>query len=162
MLTQALSMNENLQQLIADDHSRLREQIDHLTSTTIKDVDARLELFEEVSSRLYAHERAEQSTLYSEMKVYDEAKPIALLAEEQERIVRILAVELRDVKLDDELWLPKMLAIHMLTQQHMALEEQTILPLANQIFDDATMNRLSMDFKKTHKEYLEKPPTISD
>ena len=56
------------------------------------------------------------------------------------------------MKLDDELWLPKFLALQGLILQHMSFEEDSIMPLAKQMLDQATINRLGIDFERHEKE----------
>ncbi|WP_400207840.1 hemerythrin domain-containing protein [Candidatus Methanomassiliicoccus intestinalis] len=153
-------MKMSLEQMIIEDHNLLRDGMDALASTSIADVDERLELYPEIFSRLYAHEKSEQATIHSQMKMYDETKPLALVAEEQERVARILAVELKDTTLDDEIWLPKLLTLQGLLQQHMSFEEETIIPIAKQILDQGTMNRLGIDFEREQKEALKNAQVI--
>lgn len=98
-------MKRSLEQMIEEDHDLLRNGMEAVADTSIEDVDERLEMFAEIESRLFAHEKAEQETIHAQMKLYDETKPLALLAEEQERIAKVLTIELQNVKLDDELWL---------------------------------------------------------
>lgn len=143
--------------MITEDHTLLRERMDLLSSTTQEDIDRRLELFPDIISRLYAHEKAEQASIHAQMKMYSETKPLALLAEEQERIARVLAVELREVNFEDELWLPKFVALQALVEQHMSVEEQTIMPMAKEMLDEGTMNRLGIDFEREQKEALADP-----
>lgn len=145
-------MKMSLEQMIEEDHNLLRSGMDAVADTSIEDVDERLEMFAEIASRLFAHEKAEQETIHAQMKMYDETKPLALLAEEQERVARVLAVELKDVKLDDELWLPKFLALQGLLLQHMSFEEDSIMPLAKKMLDQGTINRLGIDFERHEKE----------
>ncbi len=138
--------------MIEEDHDLLRNGMEAVADTSIEDVDERLEMFAEIESRLFAHEKAEQETIHAQMKLYDETKPLALLAEEQERIAKVLTIELQNVKLDDELWLPKFLALQGLILQHMSFEEDSIMPLAKQMLDQATINRLGIDFERHEKE----------
>ena len=138
--------------MIEEDHDLLRNGMEAVADTSIEDVDERLEMFAEIESRLFAHEKAEQETIHAQMKLYDETKPLALLAEEQERIAQVLTIELQNVKLDDELWLPKFLALQGLILQHMSFEEDSIMPLAKQMLDQATINRLGIDFERHEKE----------
>ncbi|AGN26725.1 hemerythrin domain-containing protein [Candidatus Methanomassiliicoccus intestinalis] len=145
-------MKRSLEQMIEEDHDLLRNGMEAVADTSIEDVDERLEMFAEIESRLFAHEKAEQETIHAQMKLYDETKPLALLAEEQERIAKVLTIELQNVKLDDELWLPKFLALQGLILQHMSFEEDSIMPLAKQMLDQATINRLGIDFERHEKE----------
>ena len=145
-------MKRSLEQMIEEDHDLLRNGMEAVPDTSIEDVDERLEMFAEIESRLFAHEKAEQETIHAQMKLYDETKPLALLAEEQERIAKVLTIELQNVKLDDELWLPKFLALQGLILQHMSFEEDSIMPLAKQMLDQATINRLGIDFERHEKE----------
>ena len=75
-------------------------------------------------------------------------------------MARILAVELKDTTLDDEIWLPKLLTLQGLLQQHMSFEEETIIPIAKQILDQGTMNRLGIDFEREQKEALKNAQVI--
>lgn len=145
-------MKRSLEQMIEEDHDLLRNGMEAVADTSIEDVDERLEMFAEIESRLFAHEKAEQETIHAQMKLYDETKPLALLAEEQERIAKVLTIELQNVKLDDELWLPKFLALQGLILQHMSFEEDSIMPLAKQMLDQATINSLGIDFERHEKE----------
>ena len=145
-------MKRSLEQMIEEDHDLLRNGMEAVADTSIEDVDERLEMFAEIESSLFAHEKAEQETIHAQMKLYDETKPLALLAEEQERIAKVLTIELQNVKLDDELWLPKFLALQGLILQHMSFEEDSIMPLAKQMLDQATINRLGIDFERHEKE----------
>ena len=145
-------MKRSLEQMIEEDHDLLRNGMEAVADTSIEDVDERLEMFAVIESRLFAHEKAEQETIHAQMKLYDETKPLALLAEEQERIAKVLTIELQNVKLDDELWLPKFLALQGLILQHMSFEEDSIMPLAKQMLDQATINRLGIDFERHEKE----------
>ena len=58
--------------MIEEDHDLLRNGMEAVADTSIEDVDERLEMFAEIESRLFAHEKAEQETIHAQMKLYDE------------------------------------------------------------------------------------------
>ena len=53
-------MKRSLEQMIEEDHDLLRNGMEAVADTSIEDVDERLEMFAEIESRLFAHEKAEQ------------------------------------------------------------------------------------------------------
>ena len=79
-----------------------------LSDSGIEDVDVRIEVFPDLQMRVDVHAKAEERTLYHALREEDDTKELALEAIEHHRVARVLMVELRNIRVDDELWLPKM------------------------------------------------------
>jgi hypothetical protein len=143
-----------LEDRITEEHREFRKMLVLLNDTGAEDVDERLEVYADLMMRVDAHEKAEERTLYTEMKKDDDLKELALESIEEHRVSRILMVELRNVGLDDELWLPKIRMISSLLEAHMNKEEELVLPAATEALEEAVMKDITTRYGELQKQIL--------
>ncbi|WP_019177355.1 hemerythrin domain-containing protein [Methanomassiliicoccus luminyensis] len=148
----------NLEERIVAEHNEYRKMLEKLTQTGIEDADLRMEVYADLSMRVEAHERAEAQTLHAAIMKEEDVRirEIAMESLEQERIIRLLLVELRKIGVDDELWMPKLRVLKSIIENHFMVEEGLVIPAAKDLLDKQTMDRLSDEYEGRVKEGLMK------
>ena len=129
-----------------------------LSDSGIEDVDVRIEVFPDLQMRVDVHAKAEERTLYQALREEDDTKELALEAIEHHRVARVLMVELRNIRVDDELWLPKMRMIRSVLEGHFIFEEEVIIPVAMDVVG-SPMDDWETKFMGIEKELLRNIPS---
>lgn len=139
--------------VIRSEHEEFMKMLAQLSDSGIEDADVRIEVYPDLMMRIDVHAKAEEQTLYQALKEDDDTKELALEAIEHHRVARVLMVELRNIKVDDQLWLPKMRMIRSIVEGHFIFEEEVIIPVAMGTIGDR-MSDWETVFLNKEKEIL--------
>ncbi len=148
----------SLVDMIRSEHEEFMKMLAQLSDSGIEDVDVRIEVFPDLQMRVDIHAKAEERTLYHALREEDDTKELALEAIEHHRVARVLMVELRNIRVDDELWLPKMRMIRSVLEGHFIFEEEVIIPVAMDVVG-SSMDEWETKFMGIEKELLRNIPS---
>ncbi len=144
----------NIVDRLKDEHRVIQSMLNDLLKGPIEDSERYSRSFIEIMSRLEAHERGEESTIYQELSTDIQVRPIALQAMEEHKLIRQLMKDLADVEITEEVWIPKLVVANNLISLHVQIEEGNVLELVQQSFDDAKKEELDKRFVEEEEKLL--------
>lgn len=118
--------------LIRQQHQESRELFDRLLAGNKR---GREKIFDQLLVALATHFEAEEKVFYPAMKKRDTQELLFESAEEHLSAKRLLA-DLVDCDPGDETYKAKVEVLRRQIEEHIAVEEQRVLPIAEQMFDD--------------------------
>jgi hypothetical protein len=128
--------------LLKKDHTKVKELLAELESTTERGVQTRQRLFAEIKAELTVHETIEEEIFYPELKAHPKAKDLVLEAYEEHNVVDTLMGELSSLSVEDETWGAKAKVMQENLEHHIEEEEGELFDKAEQVFDDAELEDL--------------------
>jgi hemerythrin superfamily protein len=150
---------------LREDHARLRDLFEKLTSSGTVSVAAEEGVFVEIATLLRTHARVEQEIFY--LAVADSAKvrrspEIALIDEalDDHRELETLIAELVDMRPGDDEWETKLRELRETVDDHVEMEETKLFPFAERLLDEAELERLG-DELDVMKEDLVGPADVA-
>ena len=150
---------------LREDHARVRDLFDKLTSSGTVSVDAEEGVFVEIATALRAHARIEEEIFYLAVaKAVNRVKSpeIGLLEEaiDDHREVDALITELMDMRPGDDEWETKLRELREAVDEHIEMEENKMFPLAERLLDESDLERIG-DELDVMKEDLLGPADIA-
>jgi hypothetical protein len=145
----------NIVDRLKEEHVEILASLNELLSSPIDDVEKYSKAYLEVMMRIDAHERGEEQTIYQALLVDMEVRPIALQASEEHRVVRQLLKDLADVEVTEEVWLPRLVVANNMIALHVQIEEGNVLPLVQELFDDAQKEAFDKEFDVAAQRVLQ-------
>jgi len=138
------------------DHEEIQTAFADMLNSDIDDVESYGRKFIDLMIQLEGHERAEEQTIYAQLQTDLDIRPIALQAMEEHRISRMLMRDLSDVKIIEEVWLPKLVVVNNIVSLHIQIEEGNVIPLLEHLFDNSAREKLDRDFDLIQKSTAHK------
>jgi hemerythrin superfamily protein len=150
---------------LREDHARVRDLFDKLSSSGTVSVDAEEGVFVEIAALLRAHARIEEEIFYLALaKAANNVRSpqIGLLDEaiDDHRDVDALITELMDMRPGDDEWETKLRELRDAVEAHVEMEENKMFPLAEHLLDEADLERIA-DELDVMKEDLLGPADIA-
>lgn len=145
----------NIVDRLKEEHVEILASMNELLSSPIDDAERYSKAYLEVMMRIDAHERGEEQTIYQALSSDIEVRPIALQAMEEHRVVRQLLKDLADVEITEEVWLPRLVVANNMIALHVQIEEGNVLPLVQELFDDAQKEQFDMEFAAAEQRILQ-------
>lgn len=124
---------EDIITLILRDHQPIKELIEVLKDPD-ESIDKKRPAFAEFEKKLLTHAKAEQETLYMEMKEQDETRVEAMEGDVEHSLAEQLIQEL-DSTSDDDLWMAKVKVLAEVVEHHVDEEEKEVLKEARKNID---------------------------
>ncbi|MBI0583143.1 MAG: hemerythrin domain-containing protein [Methanomassiliicoccus sp.] len=137
----------NIVDRLMDDHREIMSMLTDLLNGPIDDAEKYSKKYIEMMSRIEAHERGEERTVYETLSSDLEVRPIALQAMEEHRLVRQLLRELADVEITEEVWLPRLVVANNIIALHVQIEEGNVLPLIQESLNESQREDLDRRFQ---------------
>jgi hemerythrin-like domain-containing protein len=144
----------NIVDRLKDEHRVMQGMLNDLLRGPIEDSENYSRSYIELISRLEAHERGEENTIYRELSNDLQVRPIALQAMEEHKLIRQVMKDLADVEITEEVWIPKLVVANNLISLHVQIEEGNVLDLVQQSFDDAQKEELDKKFVEEEEKLL--------
>lgn len=145
----------NIVERLKQEHVEIMASMNELLSSPIDDAEKYSRAFLEVMMRIDAHERGEEQTIYQALLADQEVRPIALQSMEEHRVVRQLLKDLADVEITEEVWLPRLVVANNMIALHVQIEEGNVLPLVQELFDDAQKEMFDKEFATAEERILQ-------
>lgn len=136
----------NIVDRLKEEHREILTLLNDLLMASMDDTEAYSMRYLDLMTRVEAHERGEERTIYNALSADLEERPIALQAMEEHRLIRDLLRDLADVKITDERWLPKLVVANNVISLHIQIEEGNVLTLVQSTFSDGDRERFDRDF----------------
>ncbi|MDW5563519.1 MAG: hemerythrin domain-containing protein [Methanomassiliicoccus sp.] len=144
----------NIVDRLKEEHRVIQSMMNDLLRGPIEDSEAYSKSYIELISRLEAHERGEENTIYRELSADLTIRPLALQAMEEHRLIRQVMRDLADVEITEEVWIPRLVVANNLVSLHVQIEEGNVLELVQQSFDDAQKEDLDRRFVEEEEKLL--------
>jgi hemerythrin superfamily protein len=144
----------NIVERLKEEHKVIQGMMNDLLRGPIEDAESYSKSFIELMSRLEAHERGEENTIYRELSAELQVRPIALQAMEEHKLIRQVMKDLADVEITEEVWIPKLVVANNLISLHVQIEEGNVLELVQQSYDDAQKEEFDKRFVEEEEKLL--------
>ncbi len=128
--------------LLRDDHREIKRLLAELEPTSVDDVNARRDAFEDVRRALTVHEVIEEEIFYPTLKQHPKAKDIVLEGYEEHDVVNTIMGQLESLPYDDESWGPTAKVMTENLEHHIEEEEGEMFRDARQVFDERELEEL--------------------
>jgi hypothetical protein len=136
----------NIVDRLKEEHMEILTLLNDLLMASMDDVVLYSKRYLDLLMKVEAHERGEERTIYNALSADLEVRPIALQAMEEHRLIKDLLRDLADVKITDEMWLPKLVVANNVISLHIQIEEGNVLTLVQSTFNEADRERFDRDF----------------
>ena len=136
----------NVVDRLKEEHKEIQTLLNDLLMASIDDVEVYSKRYLDLLTKVEAHERGEERTIYNALSADLEVRPIALQAMEEHRLIKDLLRDLADVEITDEMWLPKLVVVNNVISLHIQIEEGNVLTLVQNTFNEADRERFDRDF----------------
>lgn len=110
------------------------------------EADDRRALWEELSTELRAHADAEQEIVYRQLMKARPLRAKATRAVEAHAEIRLLLEEMTDLDCCGARFLARLAKLRYTVSRHVEEEETCLLPLAEKLFDVATLDKMAEEF----------------
>lgn len=117
---------DDIQTLILRDHKPIKELILLLKDSEVS-LSKKQTAFSEFEPMLLSHAKAEEKTLYDQLKEDNQTRVAALEGDTEHEIVDRLINEINQVTGDDDLWMAKVKVLAELVDHHVKEEEKEVL-----------------------------------
>lgn len=144
----------NIVDRLKEEHLVFQNMLSDLLRAPIEDAEKYGRSYIELISRVEAHERGEENTIYRELLSDIQVRPIALQAMEEHKIIRSVLRDLADVEITEEVWIPRLVVANNIISLHIQIEEGNVLELVQQSFDDAKREDLDRRFVEEEEKVL--------
>jgi hemerythrin-like domain-containing protein len=144
----------NIVDRLKEEHQVIQSMLNDLLRGPIEDAERYSRSHIELISRVEAHERGEENTIYQELLADTQVRPIALQAMEEHRIIKNAMKDLADIEITEEVWIPRLVVVNNLLSLHVQIEEGNVLELIQQSYDDAKKEELDEKFVKEEEKLL--------
>lgn len=112
-------------------------------------------LFKQFVQEFIAQTKAEDKILYETLGTYEDARSVSLYAQQTRKLAMYLAENLtREEHKASELWTAQCRVLKMMLEQQSREEEDSVFPLAKEIFDEGTLRRMDAEFSQQERAYL--------
>lgn len=122
-----MKKNNDIIQLILEDHKPLKELIEIMKDTEKHDILERTNAFEEFAPLLTVHAKAEERSLYVHMKSEEDMTEEGLEGDVEHGLADQLVHEIRATE-DEDLWSAKVKVLAELVEHHIEEEEEEQFP----------------------------------
>ncbi len=137
---------------IIEDHKRFLNIVDEMQG---RNTSRRSDQMRQLAEDLRAHMRAEEQTLYEQLKNEGgELKDLALIQYEAHHVFDILLDELQRTEMDNDIWNAKLSVFRQYLKLHMDLEESDVLSTVQEFFPDDQLAAMEQDFEAIEKNIL--------
>src|SRR5688500_4125149 len=145
--------------LLREDHARIRDLFDKLSSSGTVSVDAEEGVFVEIAAVLRAHARIEEDVFYLALSKAVNAvrsPEIGLLDEaiDDHHDVDALLTELMDMRPGDDEWETKLRELREAVDDHVEMEENKMFPLAEHLMDESDLERIADELDAMKEDLL--------
>jgi hypothetical protein len=144
----------NIVERLKEEHRLIQSIMNDLLRGPIEDAERYSRSYIDLISRLEAHERGEENTIYRELMADVQVRPIALQAMEEHKLIRNVMRDLADVEITEEVWIPRLVVANNIISLHVQIEEGNVLELVQQSFDDAKKEDLDKRFVEEEEKLL--------
>lgn len=145
-----MRINEDIIEIIIRDHKPLKKLIVVLKDGN-KERLVKEDQFEEFVKVLMAHTKAEEKSLYVQMKELNELRMDGLESETEHMIAESLIQEIKALP-DDDLWNVKVKVLAELIEHHIELEETEMLERVRTQMDFETRKAIGMIYAQIKRE----------
>lgn len=124
-----------------------------------------IDTFREMSEKLFAHAKAEESVVYSQLRERDETKKFAYEALEEHQIVVNLLAKLQASDVVTDQWRGRFKILMEAVVHHVEEEESTAFPLMRKAFSREELEKMAEDMEIAEvsvKEGALSPAMFSD
>lgn len=112
-------------------------------------------LFKQFIDEFISQSKAEEEEFYETLRKYEESRYIALYAQQARELTIFLANNLAaEQHKSTELWTAQCQLLKTMLEQYIREEEESIFPLAKELFDNGTLRRMGSEFSEKKKTYL--------
>lgn len=140
--------------VLKKEHQDLKQLFLKLEKTEEEDDDMREEVFHELELNIMAHAKAEQATVYARLEQEDEMKAIMSEAQEEHALAERFVHEIKDMDVEDEEWMPKVIMLRENIEHHMEEEEGEMFKIAKNILSDEEQEDLGVAFQEERERLM--------
>ena len=144
-------MEGDIIELILDDHKPLKSMIQTLKDEEL-DRAGKAGVLEEFVPLLTVHAKAEEQTLYSQMKEFPDLRMESFEGDTEHAIAAQLMQEINSAADDDE-WSAKVKVLAELVETHIKEEEETFLEDVRERFDPVLRADVAMEYTRLKNEF---------
>lgn len=118
---------------------------------------SRREQLVKVNEYIYAHEQAEERTIYDAFKELDgEPRSMAQVRCEEHHVAQMLIREMADINLPDDIWVAKLEVLRFLYAHHTEKEENEMFDMAKDYFTDDEIMEMLKKYDRVEAQLFEK------
>lgn len=111
--------------------------------------------FDEMSDRLFAHARAEEDVIYSQMREREESKDFAYEAIEEHQVVVNILAKLQAAERIDDRWRGRFKVLKELVETHIKEEESSGFARLRKAFDTNELEQMADDMETAEVSVME-------
>lgn len=141
---------------IRSEHRDILQSMSDLLNGPIDDAEKYARAYLDLVAKVDAHERGEEQTIYQAIATDPDVRPISLQSLEEHRVIRSLMRDLADVKVNEEIWLPKLVVLNNMVSLHFQIEEGNILPLMDQMISAEDKENFDKEFMAEEQRQIQK------
>lgn len=135
------------------EHREASRLLEALSKT--RDVEARRDLWTQLSAALVSHERAEQQELYAVFQEYPALQPIVEEHSHQTHVLEALINELNTLPMTSPDWLGSLQRLEATVKQHIEEEEAYFFPRAQAAIGKDKAEQLELPYLSARRSLLE-------
>jgi hemerythrin-like domain-containing protein len=151
---------KNAISLLKEDHKRVSELLEKLSSTTARGSKNRTTLLETIEDELKVHTTIEEEIFYpayrDAARKQEDAR-LYLEALEEHHLVDLVLAEMRDTQPDSENFLARAKVLKDVVEHHVEEEEGEMFPRARKLLDNAELTELAERMEERKEELVGEP-----
>lgn len=136
----------NIINLLKEDHKKVKKLLDD----TIKNRDT--SKYPQIQKELRIHMEGEENLLYP--KTRKQATDLTLEAYEEHDLVKKELMDIDNLNINDEYWMPKMKVVKDLIEHHVEEEEEEYFPESEKILGNNQLEKLGQKYEDWKKDIM--------
>lgn len=137
---------------IKKEHDEFKKMAEKISTSTVKAIKTRTDVFSKLKIELTAHHEAEEAVLVPVLKEKKSTREMGIEIIEEHTIITRLLEELESLSVDDETWIVKFKVLNEIMIKHMDEEEHEISKKAHEEFEQKKLDELGKQFEEEDKQ----------